>query len=76
MGGATRFLVNFPSMEVSIFGLSQIWGRGLPYIVNLWAPVEDTGRVSSSNGDPGSGTPGSGIVTGIWGVRFSYSIVN
>ena len=62
--------------SVKCFRLYQICGRELSYIVNLWAHVEATGWVSSSNGNLGSSTPDSGIVTGIWGVRFSHSNMN
>ena len=64
------------NVSVQMFGLSQIFGRGLPYIVNLRAHIEATGRVRSSNWDPGSGTPGSGVATVIWGVIFYHSTVN
>ena len=60
---------------VQFIGLYQIWGSGLPYIVNLQDCVESTGWVSSvvtsSNGNPGSDT-----VNVICGVRFAHSTVN
>ena len=62
--------------SVQFFGLSQIWGSGLPYIFNIWAHVEATGWGSSSNGNPGSGTPGSITVTVRWGGRFAHSTFN
>ena len=62
--------------SVQFVGLSQIWGSELLYIINIWAQVEATGWGSSSNGNPGSSTPGSRTVTGSWGGRFTHSNAN
>ena len=61
--------------SVQFIGLSQIWGSGFLYIVNLQAHFEATGWGSSFNGNPGSGTPGSGTITGSWGGGFSHYTV-
>ena len=55
------------NVSVHFIGRSQIWGRGLPYIVNIWARVEATGFVSSSN-----------ISNHTWGGSFTYptSMIN
>ena len=62
--------------SVQFIGLSQIWGSSLPYIINIRAHVEATGWASISNGNPGSGTPGSSTVTGSWDGIFVHSTVN
>ena len=62
--------------SVQFIGLYQIWVSGLPYITNLWDHVEATGWHSSSNGNPGSGTPGSSNITGSWGGIFYHYTVN
>ena len=62
--------------SVQLIALSQIWGSGFLFIVNLQSHVEATGWGISSNGNPGSGTPGSSSVTGIWSGRFAHSTVN
>ena len=75
MGGETIIGELSINCSVQFIILSQIWGSGFQYTVNIWARNEATGLggsvVTSSNGNPGSGT-----VIGSWGGRFHHSTVN
>ena len=75
MGGASRLLVNFPSMAASnLSDLLRFGGSELSFIINPRAP-----DIYNSWGITGAtcsnGNPGSVIVTGSWGGSFTNSSV-